>query len=411
MIAFSIWRRVVLGAGAGVVFGAVLAGFLALTGALTVSEGALPLADVAAGALAAAMAAVWPWLLVWLIVVPAVQRLPVLQPWLALAAAVGVAVWLVPRVWGVAPLSASQQVGLGLVALAAGLAVVRAADVWLSASFLAAAHVVLASMLGLPFGGPSAGWLAGSVNGDTLVTGGTLGPLAGMFGMLGMCWLVAQLLQHQAIVFAGAAAWHRSRAAAWADFGVGAALAVVAAFVLLACLAVTGAVRVRSVEVSLAHVAAAVPLLMPAVLAEELWARLGLVSGLTLVLRRRVPAAVAAAFLVGGLHWWLPAGATVVTAASAAASALVGGLAYARTGRLWMPVALAFGWRLAEGPLLGLEGHGLPLSDAWLQRDLLSFSAWSGGVHGIDTGVWALLVKLTLAAAVFLVTAGRKDAA
>ena len=86
-------------------------------------------------------------------------------------------------------------------------------------------------------------------------------------------------------------------------------------------------------------------------------------------------------------------------------------MAYARTGRLWMPVALALAWRLAEGPMFGLEGHGTALSQAWIQRDLVSFSAWSGGVHGIDTGLWAIGVKLLLAAAVVAVTAGRKDAA
>jgi membrane protease YdiL (CAAX protease family) len=181
--------------------------------------------------------------------------------------------------------------------------------------------------------------------------------------------------------------------------------------VLLAALVAGGVVRVRGFEWSAVHLAAAVPVMLPAVLAEELWARLGLVSGLTLALRRGVVAAVVAAIVIGGVQlWWTP-GATIFTAASAAAGALVGGVAYARTGRLWMPVALSLAWRLAEGPMFGLEGHGTALSQAWIQRDLVSFSAWSGGVHGIDTGLWAIGVKLVLAAAVFLVTAGRKDAA
>ena len=71
-----------------------------------------------------------------------------------------------------------------------------------------------------------------------------------------------------------------------------------------------GVVRVRGFEWSAVHLAAAVPVMLPAVLAEELWARLGLVSGLTLALRRGVVAAVPAAELpaIMAAQWQGPVG-------------------------------------------------------------------------------------------------------
>ena len=398
-----------LGAGAGAVFGVLLAVFLALTGALSVSPGTLPAARVLAESLTRACVQLVPWLLLWLIVLPALLRVPIAQPWLALLIYTGLAVVLVPRAIDVdvATVSSTQLFAVGLFALVTGLPIIRAADVWLSASFLVALHIVTVSLAGLPFGGtPGLGVFDSRLSGDVLLTGGRLGPVFGMFGMLGLLWLAGAMLQHQRLIFAGAERRMPSRRDALADFGLGITLSAAAAALMFMAMLVTRQSRIAALLPSISAISSSLSTSLPSAVASQFLYSYVLVSAIVLVVRRGWIAVLLTTAVAMGDHLMAP-GTSAFTAAGLGAMTLACGAAFVTTGRLWMPIALSFGWMLCEGPIFGFASGGMVAQQSWFRQDILQYTVWSGGVLGPDASVFGIVAKLLLAGAV--VAVARKD--
>lgn len=407
VVSFDTWRRVALGAGVGAVFGAVLTAFLLLTGALSVSPGTLSAPRVLAESLTRACEQLVPWLLLWLVVLPALLRVRFGQPWLALFAYVALAVVLMPRALDVSDVSSTQLIAIGIFALVTGLPIVRAADVWLCASFLVALHIVTVSLAGMPFGS-SAGYgvFESRLAGDVLVTGGRMGPVFGMFGMLGCAWVAGAMLQHQHRVFAGVASLARSRRQALGDFGFGLLVSAASVSLMFIAMLVTQQSRVAAITLSLAAVAQSINTRLPMAIASQWLFAYALVSVLLLALSRAWLAVSLAVVAAVGLHLWQP-GTTMFTAASVAAMAVATGAAFVTTGRLWMPIALSYGWLLSEGPIFGFASGGLPVRVSWFHQETLQFTIWSGGVHGPDASLFGILARGIMAIAV--IAFARKD--
>lgn len=400
LISFATWRRVVLGAGAGAVFGIVLTGFLMLTGTLQMSPGSMPAARVLAESLTGACAQLVPWLLLWLIVLPALLRVRFARPWLALAVYVALAVWLVPHAIDVTELAPSGLVAIGIFAMVSGLPVVRAADTWLVASFFAALHIVTVAFAGLPFGGSGGyGVFDSRLTGDVLLTGGTMGPVFGLFGMLGSLWVAGSLLQHQATVFAGAARMARSRRDALGDFGIGLVVSAAGASLMFIGMLVTRQSRIAAVLPSMGALSTSLSTILPGAIAGAWLYCYVLVSVIVLVVRRAWIAAIVTTAVAVGVHLMAP-GTNAYTAAGAGAATLAGAMAFIATGRLWMPVALGYGWLLFEGPIFGFASGGLPVHQSWFRQEMLEYTRWSGGVHGPDASIFGIIAKLLMAAAV-----------
>ena len=400
LISFASWRRVLLGAGVGAVFGAVLTAFLALTGALSIAPASMPAARVLAESLAHACQQLVPWLLLWLIVLPALLRVRFAQPWLALVLYTALAIVLIPRAIDVTIESTSQLVAVGIFALVTGLPIVRANDVWLPASFLVALHIVTVSVAGMPFGS-SAGYgvFDSRLTGDVLLTGDRMGPVFGIFGMLGLAWLAGAMLQHQRMVFAGTERLWRSRRDALTDFAFGLAIAAAAVSVMFMAMLVTQQSRVAGVTPSISALSASLTTSLPAAVAMQCLYSYVLVSVLMLLVRRGWIAVLLATAVAISDHLMAP-GTTMFTAAGAGALTLAGGVAFVATGRLWMPIALIYGWRLFEGPVFGFASGGMVTAQSWFRQDILQYTALSGGVHGPDASVFGLVAKLLMAGAV-----------
>lgn len=405
LISSVTWRRVLFGSGIGVVFGTVLCGFVALTGMLQIVPSEMPAAKVLVEALPSICVQLTPWLLLWLVVLPALLRPRLLQPWLGLALYVAAAVVLVPRAIDIPELETSQLVAIGLLALVTGLPIARAGDSWLVASFFGAVYLVTSTIVGLPFGG-SGGygvWQSRAV-GDVVLTGGRLGPVFGVFGMLGMLWLAGSLLQHQSLLFADAKRIARSRRQALVDFGLGLLLAAAAVALMFVAALAARQVRIGAMELSVAPLLASLSRQLPRAIASAfLWCYVytGAIAATT---RRPLLAAMAVALGAAAWNGW-GAGATFFTAASAGALVLAQTWAYASTGRLWMPVAISFGWMLCEGPIFGFSSGGFPPQSPWIQQEILQYTAWNGGVYGPDGAVFGIAAKLLIVAA--LVYLGR----
>lgn len=388
------------GGGVGVVYGAVLCAFVAITGMLQIVPSEMPAAKVLSEALTSICTQLTPWLLLWLVILPALLRLPLLQPWLGLVLYAGAAVVLVPRAIDIPDLETSQLGAIAVLALVTGLPIVRAADSWLVSAFFGGAYLVTSTVIGLPFGG-SGGygvWQSRAV-GDVVLTGGRLGPVFGIFGVLGMLWLAGALLQHQHMLFADARRIARPRRQGLADFGVGLLLAAAAVALMFVATLVARQVRIGDVFIAAAPLMDTLLRDLPRAIASAfLWCYV--YTGALAALIRR-PAVAAALVAIAAFGWNLAAaGATALTAAGAAAMVLALSFAYVSTGRLWMPVAIGFGWAICEGPIFGFSSGGFPPASPWFQQEILQYTVWNGGVHGPDGSIFGTVAKLLIVAGI-----------
>jgi hypothetical protein len=60
------------------------------------------------------------------------------------------------------------------------------------------------------------------------------------------------------------------------------------------------------------------------------------------------------------------------------------GVAYYRTGNLWLPIAIHFAWNFLLGPILGLSVSGQDLANNWHLFTLQGPSLFTGGTFGIE---------------------------
>ncbi|TAK17017.1 MAG: hypothetical protein EPO35_04140 [Acidobacteria bacterium] len=390
-----------LGTLAGVLFGALLTAYLYLTGIADITSSGYGAWPMMVQALPRAAKDLVPWLLIWLFVTPAVQRVPFVQPWLALGVSAALAVFLVPRMLGLDALSSLQLNAIGLFALVLTLPVVRANDVAMVASFFVAMHVVTVSVMGMPFGGLGEGIFTARLSGDELITGGSLGPVFGFAGMLGQLWLAGTVLKHQHLLFAGARARLEPRAAALRQLGLGLALASAAVALMFVVTIATSQSKIVAFEPSMTSISESLTTALPAALACVLLSCLLVATPAYALVRRGWLAAIIATAVTVALHWQTP-GSNAHTAAGVGALTLAMTFAFTGTGRLWMPVGLTFGWLLVEGPIFGFPTNGFPIGHPWVQQQVVRYTIMSGGIIGPAASLIATSAKLLLVAAVAL---------
>jgi membrane protease YdiL (CAAX protease family) len=400
VVFFSTWRRVVIGLGAGVVAGAVLSGVLFLAGAVDFTLTGIPVANVLEHALPLACEALVPWLLLWVFVVPALLRIPFGQPWLALIVYAALAAGM--RVVSTPALADSwfAIVALVFLALLLGLPIVRGHGAWMSSGFVIGSYFALVSVAGFP-GGTGIGVFAATLSGEPAFTGGTFGPLFGLPGLIVTLWLTVQIIRHQQLLFVRAEASRGSRVKSLNELVIGFTAAAMAASLVFAAFLFAEQSRIALFKPTLEALSASISGAgLPYVLADELLYRYVLVALVLLVARRGWIAAILAAAIVTGLHLLEP-GATPWTATSAALAALAGGLAYVWTGKLWMPIAIGFGWFVCMGPIFGFSSGGPVPRGSWFVQEVLEYTKWSGGVHGPEGSAFAIAARVLLVAAVW----------
>lgn len=396
-----------LGVLVGALFGALLTVYLFITGVLDVTASGYGVAGMLTQALPRAAKDLVPWLLVWLFVTPAVQRIPFAQPWLALVASAGLGTALVPRVLAIAGLSWPQFGALFVFGLILTLPVVRAKDPWLPSAFFIALHVVTVSIMGMTFGNVGDGVFAGRLIGDDMITGGALGPVFGFAGVLGQLWIAGSMLQHQRLLFGAARARVPSRRNGLRQLATGVALASAGVTLMFVVTVVSGHSKIVAVSPSLSAIADSLTTALPVALASAIVSCVVLTTLAFALVRRGWIAAIIASVLTVVIHLQSP-GTSAFTAAGVGGLALAMTLAFAYTGRLWMPIGLAYGWLLFEGPIFGFPTNGFPIGHPWFGQQVMEYTTLGGGIIGPDASVFATAAKCLLIAAVIFVIRSEK---
>lgn len=78
------------------------------------------------------------------------------------------------------------------------------------------------------------------------------------------------------------------------------------------------------------------------------------------------------------------------------------GIAYLRSGALWLPIGIHFGWNGFQGPVLGINVTGMALGPHWHAFAVDGPALWTGGTMGVEGGLAGLAGPLLGIAIVLL---------
>jgi len=70
------------------------------------------------------------------------------------------------------------------------------------------------------------------------------------------------------------------------------------------------------------------------------------------------------------------------------------GVAYYRSGNLWLPITIHFAWNFLLGPVLGLSVSGQDLANSWHLFNLQGPSLFTGGTFGIEGSLIVTMITI-----------------
>jgi membrane protease YdiL (CAAX protease family) len=234
------------------------------------------------------------------------------------------------------------------------------------------------------------GYLAGAIAGDHIIRLELIFRALFALSLLGLyTWLLTvadQVEDHRLfkLGFPLAGGWRRQLASGCL-LGLGMTLLAIMPIAIWTNVTVN---ILRLSQRTLARTAAVVLVLIFGALAEELMFRGYPFQRLTEAIG---PAAAIAVFsvLFGAVHLMNP-GATLIGLINTVLIGLVLALAYLRTGALWLPWGLHFGWNASLGLLFGLPVSGLRIFNA-VDRTSATGAPWlTGGSYGPEASLPAM---------------------
>jgi membrane protease YdiL (CAAX protease family) len=97
----------------------------------------------------------------------------------------------------------------------------------------------------------------------------------------------------------------------------------------------------------------------------------------------------------------------LLAAANVALASIMLGIAYLRTGALWAPIGIHFGWNALQGPVLGIDVTGAKLGGDWHVFAFDGPALWTGGDMGLEGGLAGLAGPLLGIVIVMLLPRGQ----
>lgn len=189
------------------------------------------------------------------------------------------------------------------------------------------------------------------------------------------------------------------------ELGYGVVIGAAAMTALALALRLSGAVQWEGVRPDVARLASGFAVFAAAAVGEEVFYRALILTGLLAIVRGPSRALVLSSLLFGVVHVTGTEDPTLIGVASNTLGGFMYGLAFLRTGRIWMPVGIHFAWNFVQGTVLGFAVSGnTDFSGALLHPELTGSPTLTGGSYGPEAGVVSLFARLAVIAAVILAT-------
>lgn len=112
--------------------------------------------------------------------------------------------------------------------------------------------------------------------------------------------------------------------------------------------------------------------------------------------------------IFGLMHIMNP-NATLISAGGIFFAGLFFALGYLRTGQLWLPIGMHFGWNLFEGSVFGFPVSGLEVYKL-IHIRVIGPDIWTGGKFGPEAGILIIPVLIVGVLMIFLFTHNRSSA-
>lgn len=141
-------------------------------------------------------------------------------------------------------------------------------------------------------------------------------------------------------------------------------------------------------------------------LKEEILWRSFLLCGLIILFDGRWKIALGLSAIAFGLIHLSNPSASTLSVIGNALGGLMYGLAFVRTGTLWLPFGLHLGWNFVQGPILGLPVSGFDEGGLFKASDLGS-ALLTGGTYGPEGGLIGIGARFVVIAAVLAWTRSR----
>jgi membrane protease YdiL (CAAX protease family) len=140
-------------------------------------------------------------------------------------------------------------------------------------------------------------------------------------------------------------------------------------------------------------------------LVEEMLFRLLLLGGLRRLLHSATAALVLSSLAFAGLELLTTDGTTTLSVTSTVLGGFMYGVAYLRSGRLWLPVGLHVGWNWVQGTILGFPVSGTTDYSGTFATLRTTGADWlGGGDYGPEGSVFSLVGRLVIVALVVAAT-------
>lgn len=190
---------------------------------------------------------------------------------------------------------------------------------------------------------------------------------------------------------------------------IGAGLAIAAAGMLTTTglMALAGVAHVDGVDLQVGTLLLGALVFMLSAYVEELVFRRLLLGGLLRVTGSPWLALASMAAVTGVFHLVTTAHTTAISVASSTLGGVMYGVAYLRTGRIWLGLGVHIGWNFFQGTVLGFPVSGTDDYSGALLQVHTSGPAWlSGGGYGPEGSVFSLVGRVVIIALILLATRG-----
>jgi membrane protease YdiL (CAAX protease family) len=189
------------------------------------------------------------------------------------------------------------------------------------------------------------------------------------------------------------------------DLRTGLLISTVGMLVIAALLTVSGVVDVVDAGFDLSVLLLGTLVFAISGLVEEVLFRLLVLGGLRRLLHSAVAALVLSSLAFAGLELLTTDGTTTLSVISTVLGGFMYGVAYLRSGRLWLPVGLHFGWNWVQGTILGFPVSGTTdYSGAFATLRTTGADWLGGGDYGPEGSVFSLVGRLVIIALVVVAT-------